>query len=73
MCAEAEHPEFERAGELVFTYVCNGHSLSTVLANNSLYEPQLVRVPYPNKTRRGGRAETAVELKLLTAHAPATG
>ena len=63
--AEVEHPEFERAGELVFTYVCNGHSLDTVLTNNSIYEPQLVRMPYPNHTRKAGRVESGVQMTQL--------
>ena len=42
-----EHVEWEVDGELVFTYVCNGHTLDAVLRNNSLYTPQLVRMPYP--------------------------
>ena len=50
--AEFEHPEFEREGELVFTYVCNGHALDTVLNNNTLYEAQLVRMPYPTSHRQ---------------------
>ena len=59
-----EHVEFsEVAGELTFTYVCNGHTLDAVVRNNSLYTPQLVRMPYPtvvvNKTVATNKPTTA--------------
>ena len=57
-----EHVEWEVAGELTFTYVCNGHTLDAVLKNESLYTPQLVRLPYPtllNATTPASNAEQA--------------
>ena len=42
-----EHVEWELPGELTFTYVCNGRTFDSVLKNDSIYVPQLVRMPYP--------------------------
>ena len=65
--AEFEHPEFEREGELVFTYVCNGHAFNTVLQNDTIYEAQLVRMPYPssNSSRAPERIAAPVQTVLL--------
>ena len=59
-----EHVEWEVAGQLTFTYVCNGHTFDSVLKNDSLYTPQLVRMPYPtilNKTVMAGGTAGAVK------------
>ena len=42
-----EHVEWELPGELTFTYVCNGRTFDSVLKNDSIYVPQLVRMPMP--------------------------
>ncbi|MGA8866430.1 MAG: hypothetical protein WB510_05650, partial [Candidatus Sulfotelmatobacter sp.] len=44
--AGKEHPEFERAGELVFTYVCNSMRPKK-LENADIYYPKVVRMPMP--------------------------
>lgn len=45
--AGKEHPEFEKQGDLVFTYVCNTMNVPKLATNYSIYYPQLVRIPMP--------------------------
>jgi len=47
--AAKEHPEFEAAGQLVFTYVCNSTVESDVTNNINLYHPIVVTQPLPQK------------------------
>jgi hypothetical protein len=44
--AAKEHPEFE-AGDLVFTYVCNTMNVPSLVTNQKIYFPQVVRMPMP--------------------------
>jgi hypothetical protein len=46
--AAKEHPEFEKSGELVFTYVCNSMKPPKVVDLTNIYFPQVVRQPMPN-------------------------
>lgn len=45
--AGKEHPEFEKSGELVFTYVCNTMAPKKLETNNAIYFPQVVRMKMP--------------------------
>jgi hypothetical protein len=45
--AAKEHPEFEKSGELVFTYVCNSMKPPKVVDLTNIYFPQVVRQPMP--------------------------
>jgi hypothetical protein len=47
--AAKEHPEFETAGQLVFTYVCNSTVESDVTKNMNLYHPIVVTQSLPQK------------------------
>jgi len=47
--AAKEHPEFEMAGQLAFTYVCNSTVESDVTNNMNLYHPVVVTQPLPDK------------------------
>ncbi len=47
--AAKEHPEFETAGQLVFTYVCNSTVESDVTKNMNLYHPIVVTQNLPQK------------------------
>ena len=44
--AGKEHPEFEKPGELVFTYVCNTMKPKK-LEHEDIYYPKVVRMPMP--------------------------
>ncbi|HZL25055.1 MAG TPA: DUF4185 domain-containing protein [Acidobacteriaceae bacterium] len=44
--AGKEHPEFE-TGDLVFTYVCNTMNVPSLVTNQKIYFPQVVRMPMP--------------------------
>ena len=44
--AGKEHPEFEKSGELVFTYVCNTMKPKK-LETEDIYYPKVVRMPMP--------------------------
>lgn len=44
--AGKEHPEFEKPGELVFTYVCNTMKPKK-LVDEDVYYPKVVRMPMP--------------------------
>jgi hypothetical protein len=45
--AGKEHPEFEKPGELVFTYVCNSMKPKKLETEPYIYTPQVVRMPMP--------------------------
>ncbi len=45
--AGKEHPEFEKPGELMFTYVCNTMKPKKLEANTGIYFPKIVRMPMP--------------------------
>ena len=45
--AGKEHPEFEKPGELVFTYVCNTMKPKKLETNAGIYFPKVVRMPMP--------------------------
>ncbi|HTR25375.1 MAG TPA: DUF4185 domain-containing protein [Terriglobales bacterium] len=45
--AGKEHPEFEKSGELLFTYVCNTMKPKKLPAETNIYFPQVVRMPMP--------------------------
>lgn len=47
--AAKEHPEFETAGQLMFTYVCNSTVESDVTNNMNLYHPIVVTRSLPQK------------------------
>lgn len=47
--ADKEHPEFETAGQLVFTYVCNSTVENDVTRNMNLYHPIVVEQSLPEK------------------------
>jgi len=46
--AGKEHPEFEKAGELVFTYACNTMKPKKLEAETDIYFPKVVRMPMPD-------------------------
>jgi Domain of unknown function (DUF4185) len=45
--AVKEHVEFEKAGQLVFSYACNSTEEKDVLQNSYLYHPIVVTQPFP--------------------------
>jgi hypothetical protein len=45
--AGKEHPEFERRGELDFTYVCNTMDVPTLATDYTIYYPHFIQVPMP--------------------------
>ena len=45
--AGKEHPEFEKPGELVFTYVCNATQPKKLETEPNIYTPQVVTMPMP--------------------------
>ena len=45
--AGKEHPEFEKPGELVFTYACNTMQPKKLEKETGIYFPQVVRLPMP--------------------------
>jgi len=48
--AGKEHPEFEKPGELVFTYVCNTMKPKKLETIPGIYFPKVVRMPMPVAT-----------------------
>jgi len=46
--AAKEHPEFEAPGQVVFTYVCNTMDVPSLVTNQHIYFPQVVRIPMPS-------------------------
>jgi len=50
--AGKEHPEFERNGELLFTYVCNTMKPKKLEAETNVYFPQVVRMPMPDTVKK---------------------
>jgi Domain of unknown function (DUF4185) len=47
--AGKEHPEFEKEGELLFTYVCNSMKPKKLESELNVYVPQVVSKPMPVK------------------------
>jgi hypothetical protein len=45
--AAKEHPEFEKPGQLLFTYVCNTLAVPKIVTNTTIYFPKTVIVPMP--------------------------
>ena len=45
--AGKEHPEFERPGSLVITYVCNTMKVPDLATNPQIYVPRVVTLPLP--------------------------
>jgi len=45
--AGKEHPEFERPGSLVITYVCNTMKVPNLVTNSKIYVPKVIEVPVP--------------------------
>ena len=45
--AGKEHPEFEKPGDLIFTYVCNTMDVPSLVTNRKIYFPQVIHVPMP--------------------------
>jgi hypothetical protein len=45
--AGKEHPEFERPGSLMITYVCNTMRVPDLVTNLKIYVPKVVEVPLP--------------------------
>lgn len=45
--AGKEHPEFERQGELDFTYVCNTMDVPMLATDYKIYYPHFIQVPMP--------------------------
>ena len=45
--AGKEHPEFEKPGSLVITYVCNTMKVPDLVTNLNIYVPKVVEVPLP--------------------------
>lgn len=50
--AGKEHPEFEKNGELVFTYVCNTMKPKKLEAEPYVYFPQVVHMPMPDAAKK---------------------
>lgn len=50
--AGKEHPEFEKSGELVFTYVCNTMKPKKLEAEKYIYFPQVVHMPMPDAAKK---------------------
>src|SRR5215469_17020915 len=49
--AGKEHPEFEKPGELLFTYVCNSMKPKKLEAEVNVYVPQVLRMPAPEAAK----------------------
>src|SRR6185312_790132 len=69
--AVKEHVEFESAGQLAFTYVCNSTVESEITKNMDLYHPvmvtqSLLRIEGKEGRERGWAAEKKVYRCLLT-------
>lgn len=52
--AGKEHPQFEKSGELVFTYVCNTMKPPKLTTNLNIYFPRLVRMKMPRVNSNRG-------------------
>jgi hypothetical protein len=50
--AGKEHPEFEKSGELVFTYVCNTMKPKKLETEMNIYFPKLLRMPMPDLAKQ---------------------
>jgi hypothetical protein len=50
--AGKEHPEFEKPGELLFTYVCNSMKPKKLEVETNVYFPQVVRMPMPEAAKK---------------------
>lgn len=50
--AGKEHPEFEKDGELLFTYVCNTMKPKKLEAETYVYIPQVVKMPMPEAAKK---------------------
>lgn len=50
--AGKEHPEFEKPGELLFTYVCNTMKPKKLEAETNIYFPQVVQMPMPEAAKK---------------------
>lgn len=50
--AGKEHPEFEKSGELFFTYVCNTMKPKKLEAEKDVYFPQVVHMPMPEAAKK---------------------
>jgi len=50
--AGKEHPEFEKPGELLFTYVCNTMKPTKLTVETNIYFPQVVRMPMPDAANK---------------------
>jgi len=50
--AGKEHPEFEKSGELLFTYVCNTMKPAKLPAETDVYFPQVVTMPMPEAAKK---------------------
>ncbi|HEX6880292.1 MAG TPA: DUF4185 domain-containing protein [Terriglobales bacterium] len=46
--AGKEHPEFEKAGDLLFTYACNTMKVPKLAERPDIYFPKVIRMPMPN-------------------------
>lgn len=50
--AGKEHPEFEKPGELLFTYVCNTMKPKKLTTETNIYFPQVVEMPMPDAAKK---------------------
>ena len=50
--AGKEHPEFEKGGEINFTYVCNTMDVPKLVPETNIYFPQVVTVPVPDSVKK---------------------
>ena len=50
--AGKEHPEFEKAGELLFTYVCNSMKPKKLESETNVYVPQVITMPVPETVKK---------------------
>jgi hypothetical protein len=50
--AGKEHPEFEKPGELLFTYVCNSMKPKKLETLTNVYIPQVVVMPMPEAAKK---------------------
>lgn len=49
--AGKEHPEFEKPGELLFTYVCNSMKPQKLASETNVYVPQVIQMPMPTAAK----------------------
>ena len=50
--AGKEHPEFEKPGELLITYVCNSMKPKKLESEINVYVPQVIRISVPDAARK---------------------